>query len=79
MKARWGDWNRTDDTQVAFMRLAAAWGKIREPAAMDGFVRTLLGQPPHDHLAAGFGDLVHLLVGPGALRHVPYRHQAAAF
>jgi RNA polymerase sigma-70 factor (sigma-E family) len=38
-----GDWHWADDlTQVAFTRLAAGWRQIREPLAMDAFVRTCL-------------------------------------
>jgi RNA polymerase sigma-70 factor (sigma-E family) len=38
-----GDWYWADDlTQVAFVRLAAAWDRVRDPGAMDAFVRTCL-------------------------------------
>ncbi|MDT5025865.1 MAG: hypothetical protein QOE61_2291, partial [Micromonosporaceae bacterium] len=38
-----GDWHWADDlTQMAFVRLAASWGRVREPAALDAFVRTCL-------------------------------------
>src|SRR5574342_740756 len=38
-----GDWHWADDlTQVAFVRLAAAWGRIRDRGALDAFVRTCL-------------------------------------
>src|SRR5262245_50500149 len=38
-----GDWAWADDlAQIAFVRLAAAWERIREPAAVDAFVRTCL-------------------------------------
>lgn len=38
-----GDWHWADDlAQVAFVRLAAAWDRVREPAAVDGFLRTCL-------------------------------------
>jgi len=36
-----GDWHWADDlTQVAFVRLAAGWARIRDPGARDAFVRT---------------------------------------
>jgi RNA polymerase sigma-70 factor (sigma-E family) len=38
-----GDWHWADDlTQVAFVRLAAGWDRIRDPQALDAFVRTCL-------------------------------------
>ncbi|MDT4986839.1 MAG: hypothetical protein QOI74_933, partial [Micromonosporaceae bacterium] len=38
-----GDWHWADDlTQVAFTRLAAAWNRVRDPQALDAFVRTCL-------------------------------------
>jgi RNA polymerase sigma-70 factor (sigma-E family) len=38
-----GDWHWADDlAQVAFVRLAAAWDRVREPAALDAFLRTCL-------------------------------------
>src|SRR5262245_4373071 len=38
-----GDWHWAEDlTQVAFVRLAAAWGRVRDPVALDAFVRTCL-------------------------------------
>ena len=38
-----GDWHWADDlTQMAFVRLAASWGRVREPAALDAFLRTCL-------------------------------------
>ncbi|GAA4675005.1 SigE family RNA polymerase sigma factor [Phytohabitans rumicis] len=38
-----GDWHWADDlTQAAFIRLAAAWHKVRDPQALDAFVRTCL-------------------------------------
>jgi RNA polymerase sigma-70 factor (sigma-E family) len=38
-----GDWHWADDlTQVAFTRLAAGWHRIRDPQALDAFVRTCL-------------------------------------
>jgi RNA polymerase sigma-70 factor (sigma-E family) len=38
-----GDWHWADDlSQEAFVRLASAWGQVREPAALDAFVRTCL-------------------------------------
>jgi RNA polymerase sigma-70 factor (sigma-E family) len=38
-----GDWHWADDlTQVAFVRLAAAWHRVRDYGALDAFVRTCL-------------------------------------
>jgi RNA polymerase sigma-70 factor (sigma-E family) len=38
-----GDWHWADDlTQIAFVRLASGWHRIRDPAAVDAFVRTCL-------------------------------------
>lgn len=38
-----GDWHWAEDlTQAAFIRLAAAWRRIRDPQALDAFVRTCL-------------------------------------
>ncbi|PZF91694.1 SigE family RNA polymerase sigma factor [Micromonospora deserti] len=38
-----GDWHWADDlTQAAFIRLATAWRRIRDPQALDAFVRTCL-------------------------------------
>src|SRR5690242_12737770 len=38
-----GDWHRADDiTQIAFVRLAAAWPRIRDRQSLDAFVRTCL-------------------------------------
>jgi RNA polymerase sigma-70 factor (sigma-E family) len=38
-----GDWHWADDlTQTAFVRLAAGWRSVRDPAALDAFVRTCL-------------------------------------
>jgi RNA polymerase sigma-70 factor (sigma-E family) len=38
-----GDWHWADDlTQSAFIRLAAGWHRIRDPLAVDAFVRTCL-------------------------------------
>ncbi|MEV4518036.1 SigE family RNA polymerase sigma factor [Dactylosporangium sp. NPDC049525] len=38
-----GDWHWADDlTQVAFMRLAVSWRKVRDRGALDAFVRTCL-------------------------------------
>jgi RNA polymerase sigma-70 factor (sigma-E family) len=38
-----GDWYWADDlTQIAFVRVAAAWHRIRDPAAVDAFTRTCL-------------------------------------
>jgi RNA polymerase sigma-70 factor (sigma-E family) len=38
-----GDWYWADDlTQIAFVRLAAGWHRVRDLAALDAFVRTCL-------------------------------------
>lgn len=38
-----GDWHWADDlTQAAFIRLAAAWSRVRDQQALDAFVRTCL-------------------------------------
>lgn len=38
-----GDWHWADDlTQITFVRLAASWAKVRDPQALDAFVRTCL-------------------------------------
>jgi RNA polymerase sigma-70 factor (sigma-E family) len=38
-----GDWHWAEDlTQSAFVRLAAAWQRVRDPQALDAFVRTCL-------------------------------------
>lgn len=38
-----GDWHWADDlTQIAFVRLAAGWHRVRDRAALDAFVRTCL-------------------------------------
>ncbi|HEY0698217.1 MAG TPA: SigE family RNA polymerase sigma factor, partial [Micromonospora sp.] len=38
-----GDWHWADDlTQAAFIRLAAAWHRVRDPLALDAYVRTCL-------------------------------------
>lgn len=38
-----GDWHWADDlTQTAFIRLAAGWHRIRDPEAIDAYVRTCL-------------------------------------
>jgi RNA polymerase sigma-70 factor (sigma-E family) len=38
-----GDWHWADDlTQTAFVRLAAGWRRIRDPGAVDAYVRTCL-------------------------------------
>lgn len=38
-----GDWHWADDlTQVAFMRLAVSWRKVKDHGALDAFVRTCL-------------------------------------
>ena len=38
-----GDWHLADDlTQIAFMRLATSWSRVRDMAALDGYLRTCL-------------------------------------
>ncbi|NBE85212.1 SigE family RNA polymerase sigma factor [Micromonospora rubida] len=38
-----GDWHWADDlTQAAFIRVASAWHRVRDPQALDAFVRTCL-------------------------------------
>ncbi len=38
-----GDWHRADDlAQTAFVRLASSWHRLREPDAVDAYVRTCL-------------------------------------
>lgn len=38
-----GDWHRADDlTQLAFVRLASSWHRLRDPEAVDSYVRTCL-------------------------------------
>jgi RNA polymerase sigma-70 factor (sigma-E family) len=38
-----GDWHWADDlTQSAFIRLAAGWERLRDPQALDAYVRTCL-------------------------------------
>jgi RNA polymerase sigma-70 factor (sigma-E family) len=38
-----GDWHRADDlTQTAFVKLYGAWEKIRDPAALDAWMRSTL-------------------------------------
>lgn len=38
-----GDWHRADDlTQLAFVRLASSWHRLRDPGAIDSYVRTCL-------------------------------------
>ena len=38
-----GDWHMADDlAQITFVRLASAWDRVREPAALDAFTRTCL-------------------------------------
>lgn len=38
-----GDWHQADDlTQTAFVKLYGAWGRIREKAALDAYVRSTL-------------------------------------
>jgi RNA polymerase sigma-70 factor (sigma-E family) len=38
-----GDWHWAEDlTQTAFVRLAAAWHRVRDPGAVDAFVKTCL-------------------------------------
>jgi RNA polymerase sigma-70 factor (sigma-E family) len=38
-----GDWHRAEDlTQTAFAKCYAAWGRLREPAAADAYLRSTL-------------------------------------
>jgi len=38
-----GDWHRADDlAQAAFVRIASSWHRIRDPAALDAYLRTCL-------------------------------------
>jgi len=38
-----GDWHRAEDlTQTAFVKCYAAWGRLREPAAVDAYLRSTL-------------------------------------
>ena len=38
-----GDWHRADDlTQIAFVKLYGAWGRIRDRGALDAYVRSCL-------------------------------------
>jgi RNA polymerase sigma-70 factor (sigma-E family) len=38
-----GDWHRADDlAQTAFVRLASSWHRLRDPGAIDSYVRTCL-------------------------------------
>lgn len=38
-----GDWHKADDlAQTAFIKLYGAWDRVRDPAAMDGYVRSCL-------------------------------------
>jgi len=38
-----GDWHWADDlTQITFVRLAQAWSRVRDPAALDAYTRTCL-------------------------------------
>src|SRR5262245_22811229 len=38
-----GDWHFADDlAQITFVRVARAWDRVREPAALDAFTRTCL-------------------------------------
>jgi RNA polymerase sigma-70 factor (sigma-E family) len=40
-----GDWSRAEDlVQTTFARAYAAWGRIREPAAVDSYLRTTLAR-----------------------------------
>jgi RNA polymerase sigma-70 factor (sigma-E family) len=60
-----GDWHWADDlAQIAFVRVAAAWNRIREPAALDAFLRTCLvrvylaeARRAHRRREAVMGDL----------------------
>jgi RNA polymerase sigma-70 factor (sigma-E family) len=36
-----GDWHRADDlTQIAFVKLYGAWNRVRDPLALDAYVRS---------------------------------------
>jgi RNA polymerase sigma-70 factor (sigma-E family) len=38
-----GDWHKADDlTQIAFVKLYGAWARVRDPAAMDAYLRSCL-------------------------------------
>lgn len=38
-----GDWHWADDlTQIAFVRVAGAWNRVRDPAALDAYTHTCL-------------------------------------
>src|SRR6195952_1303244 len=38
-----GDWHRADDlTQIAFVKLYGAWDRVRDPRALDAYVRSCL-------------------------------------
>ncbi len=38
-----GDWHRADDlTQIAFVKLYGAWSQVRDPAALNAYVRRCL-------------------------------------
>lgn len=38
-----GDWHRADDlAQLAFVRLASSWHRLRDPSAVDAYLRTCL-------------------------------------
>lgn len=40
-----GDWHKADDlTQTAFLKLYGSWNRIREPRAMDAYVRSCLAR-----------------------------------
>jgi RNA polymerase sigma-70 factor (sigma-E family) len=40
-----GDWHWADDlTQIAFTKLAAGWTRVRDPQALDAYVRTCLAR-----------------------------------
>lgn len=40
-----GDWHWADDlTQIAFTKLAAGWNRVRDPQALDAYVRTCLAR-----------------------------------
>ncbi len=44
-----GDWHRADDlTQLAFVKLYGAWGRVRDRGALDAFVRTCLARAAVD-------------------------------
>jgi RNA polymerase sigma-70 factor (sigma-E family) len=50
-----GDWYWADDlTQIAFVRLASGWHRVRDRAALDAFVRTCLVRAYLDETRRGW-------------------------